>query len=290
MSTVAREQLVETITQRVLEALSEGNGSPTEACADCAGACASRCSDKARLIVDAGAQRLSHTGDGAAVDGGLARYIDHTLLRPETTAPEIDELCAEAREHGFASVCVNPFWVKRCAAQLRGSGVLVASVVGFPFGATPPEIKALEARRAVRDGAREIDMVLNIGALRSGDHDLVRTDIAKVADACHEAGAKLKVIIETAYLSDEEKVIASHLAKQARADFVKTSTGFGPGGATVHDVVLMRETVGPKIGVKASGGVRTREDLEQMIAAGATRIGASAGVAIVSGADSDAQY
>jgi deoxyribose-phosphate aldolase len=159
----------------------------------------------------------------------------------------------------------------------------VASVVGFPFGATTSEVKALEARRAVRDGAKEIDMVINIGALKSGDDSLVRRDIEKVADACHEAGAILKVIIEAALLSDEEKVIASHLAKEARADFVKTSTGYGPGGATVQDVLLMRETVGPEMGVKAAGGIRTAEDVREMVAAGATRIGASAGVQIVTG-------
>ncbi|MCP3974162.1 MAG: deoxyribose-phosphate aldolase [bacterium] len=220
----------------------------------------------------------------------LAKYIDHTLLKPDTSADDIDVLCVEAVEYGFASVCVNPAWVKRAAINVRGSDVKVCSVVGFPFGATPPQIKAMEARRAIRDGAREIDMVLNVGALKSGDHDLVRTDVAKVADACHEAGALLKVIIEATLLTDEEKVMASHLSKLAKADFVKTSTGFAGGGATVHDVLLMRETVGPKMGVKASGGVRNREDAEEMIAAGATRIGASAGIAIVTGGTSSEQY
>ena len=220
----------------------------------------------------------------------IARMIDHTLLKPDATEADIDKLSAEAVEYGFASVCVNPAWVKRAAQNVRGSGVKVASVIGFPFGATPPEIKAMEARRAIRDGAREIDMVINIGALRSGDHELVRKDIAKVSDACHEAGALNKVIIETSLLTDEEKVMASHLASLAKADFVKTSTGFAGGGATVHDVLLMRETVGPKIGIKASGGVRSREDAEEMIAAGATRIGASAGIAIVTGGTSSEQY
>ena len=222
--------------------------------------------------------------------GDLAAYIDHTLLKPEATAADIDRLCAEAIEHGFAAVCVNPFWVRRAAQRLRGSAVRVASVVGFPLGATPPEIKAMEARRAIRDGAREIDMVVNIGALKSGEYDLVRDDVAKVADACREAGVVCKVIIETAYLTDEEKVVASHLAREAKAAFVKTSTGFGPGGATVHDVLIMRETVGPEMGVKAAGGIRSREDLEEMVAAGATRIGASAGVQIMTGGRSDAQY
>ncbi|HEX9717515.1 MAG TPA: deoxyribose-phosphate aldolase [Actinomycetota bacterium] len=237
-----------------------------------------------------GAGRISYTGDAASVPQDLARYIDHTLLRPDATAAEIDRLCGEAAEYGFAAVCINPAWVKRAAENLRGSDVRVASVVGFPFGATTPEVKALEARRAIRDGAREIDMVINIGALKSGDHGLVRLDIEKVADACHEAGAILKVIIEAALLTDEEKVVASHLAREARADYVKTSTGFGPGGATVHDVLLMRETVGPEMGVKAAGGIRTAEDVREMVAAGATRIGASAGVEIVTGGKGGSRY
>ena len=220
---------------------------------------------------------------GADVPRDLARFIDHTLLRPDATANDVDALCDEARTYEFAAVCVNPTWVRRCAQRLRGSGVKVASVVGFPFGASTTEVKALEARRAIRDGAREIDMVINVGALKSGDQELVRRDIEKVADACREAGAVCKVIIETALLGDEEKVVASHLAKLAKADFVKTSTGYGPGGATAHDVLLMRETVGPKLGVKASGGIRSAEDAREMIAAGATRIGASASVEIVTG-------
>ncbi|MGH8950632.1 MAG: deoxyribose-phosphate aldolase [Acidimicrobiia bacterium] len=215
----------------------------------------------------------------------MARYIDHTLLKPEATAGDIDQLCREAEQYHFASVCINPTWVKRAAENLRGTSVPVCSVIGFPLGATTPEVKAMEARRALRDGAREVDMVLNIGALKSGDHQLVLRDIEKVVDAAHEVGAICKVILETALLTDEEKVIASALSKQAKADFVKTSTGFGPGGATVYDVALMRETVGPDMGVKASGGVRTTGDAEDMIAAGATRIGASAGIEIVGGKD-----
>ncbi|HSG79728.1 MAG TPA: deoxyribose-phosphate aldolase [Acidimicrobiia bacterium] len=213
----------------------------------------------------------------------LAGFIDHTLLAPDASAADIDRMCDEAKEYGFASVCVNPSWVDRVAENLRGSGVKACSVVGFPFGATTPHIKAMEARRALRDGATEIDMVINIGALKSGDHDLVERDIAGVADACREAGGVCKVIIETALLTDEEKVVASRLARLAKAHFVKTSTGFASGGATVYDVALMREAVGPDMGVKASGGVRSREDAMDMIAAGATRIGASAGIAIVSG-------
>ncbi|MDH3745681.1 MAG: deoxyribose-phosphate aldolase [Acidobacteriota bacterium] len=237
-------------------------------------------------MVSEGACRVSYQGNGADVPADLAAYIDHTKLGPETTSADIDRLCDEAKTFGFAAVCVNPVWVKQATSQLRGSGVAVASVVGFPLGANAPEVKAAEARRALRDGAREIDMVLNIGALKSGDHDLVERDIARVADACREVGAVCKVILETAVLSDEEKVIASRLAMSAKADYVKTSTGFGPGGATVFDVALMREAVGPVMGVKASGGIHTAEEVREMIAAGATRIGASAGVEIVGGSTS----
>jgi deoxyribose-phosphate aldolase len=224
------------------------------------------------------------------VPADLADFIDHTLLKPEATAQQIDSLCDEAQRFRFAAVCVNPVWVKRAASRLRGTGVRVASVVGFPLGATSPEIKAMETRRALRDGAREIDMVINIGALKSGHYDLVGRDIAAVSDACREVGALNKVIIEAALLSDEEKVIACRLAKDARAHYVKTSTGFGPGGATVFDVALMRETVGPDIGVKAAGGIKSADDAEEMIAAGATRIGASAGVAMVTGGKASGSY
>jgi len=285
---IARDEMIQVVTQEVLAALS--GPEPEDRCPDCRGSCAAHCSDKVRSVVGSGAGRISYTGDAASVPQDLARYIDHTLLRPDATAAEIDRLCGEAAEYGFAAVCINPAWVKRAAENLRGSDVRVASVVGFPFGATTPEVKALEARRAIRDGAREIDMVINIGALKSGDHGLVRLDIEKVADACHEAGAILKVIIEAALLTDEEKVVASHLAREARADYVKTSTGFGPGGATVHDVLLMRETVGPQMGVKAAGGIRTAEDVREMVAAGATRIGASAGVEIVTGGKGGSRY
>ncbi len=283
MSTTT-EALVDAVTREVLAALASQGGGAC-ACGDpaCRGACAAHCSDTVRGVVSNGAGRITYSGDGAEVPRDLARYIDHTMLKPDATAAEIDRLCDEAREFGFAAVCVNPTWVRRCAQLLRGSGVRVASVVGFPFGASTTEVKALETRRAIRDGAREIDMVINVGALKSGDHELVRHDIEKVADACREAGALTKVIIEAALLTDEEKVVSSHLAKAAKADFVKTSTGFGPGGATVHDVLLMRETVGPKLGVKAAGGIRSAEDAREMIAAGATRIGASASVQIVTG-------
>jgi len=267
-----REALVDLVTREVLAALS----ARYDVCDT---------GEKVREVVANGADRVSFHGEAAEVPLDMARYIDHTLLKPEATASDIDQLCREAEQYHFASVCINPTWVKRAAENLRGTSVAVCSVIGFPLGATTPEVKAMEARRALRDGAREVDMVLNIGALKSGDHQLVLKDIEKVVDAAHEVGAICKVILETALLTDEEKVIASALSKQAKADFVKTSTGFGPGGATVYDVALMRETVGPDMGVKASGGVRTTVDAEDMIAAGATRIGASAGIEIVGGKD-----
>lgn len=272
---ITRDQLVELVTREVLTALAERADILANP-------------EKLREVVANGADRVAYHGEAEDVPADLAKYIDHTVLKPDTTADEIDVLCDEALEYGFASVCINPTWVKRSADRLRGSEVKVCTVIGFPLGANTPEIKAMEARKALRDGAREVDMVINIGALKSGQHELVRKDIEKVVDAAHESGAICKVILETALLTDEEKVIASALSKQAKADFVKTSTGFGGGGATVYDVALMRETVGPDMGVKASGGVRTLEDAEDMIAAGATRIGASAGVQIVGGTEGDA--
>jgi deoxyribose-phosphate aldolase len=277
-----RDALVEAITREVLAALGAGD-TGADPCAGCLRACASDCAAKVRSIVTEGADRIEYHGPANEVPLDLARYIDHTLLKPDATEADIDKLCDEAAEHGFASVCVNPTWVRHAAARLRDTDVAVASVIGFPFGATPSDVKAFETRRAVRDGAREIDMVINIGALKSGQHDLVRSDIARVSDACHESGAINKVIIEAALLSDAEKIIASRLAMEAKADMVKTSTGYAKGGATIYDVALMRETVGPRMGVKAAGGIRTAEDVQEMIAAGATRIGASAGVKIVSG-------
>ncbi|MFQ5349727.1 MAG: deoxyribose-phosphate aldolase [Thermoanaerobaculia bacterium] len=273
------DSLVEAVTRQVMAELGAGAGK----CGDCQGACAAECSEKVRSVVGEGACRISYNGSGARVPSELGRYIDHTLLAPGTTAEEIDRLCDEAIRYRFAAVCVNPVWVRRAAHRLRGKPVAVACVVGFPLGANSTEIKVMEARRALREGASEIDMVINIGALKSGDHRLVQTDIARVADTCREVGALIKVIIEAGLLSDEEKVIASRLSQLARADFVKTSTGFGHGGATMFDVALIRETVGPEMGIKASGGVKTADQAEQMIAAGATRIGASAGIQIVSG-------
>ncbi len=280
-----RHALVEAITREVLAALGQGTSAadPADPCASCLQSCAAQCSVKVRSLMAGGADRIEYHGPASEVPLDLAGYIDHTLLKPDAAEAEIDRLCDEAAEYHFASVCVNPVWVRRAAVRLRDSDVAVASVVGFPFGATPSDVKAFEARRAIRDGAREIDMVINIGALKSGRHDVVRDDIARVSDACHEAGAINKVIIEAALLSDAEKIIASRLAKDAKADMVKTSTGYAKGGATVYDVALMREAVGPRMGVKAAGGIRTAEDVQEMIAAGATRIGASAGVKIVSG-------
>jgi deoxyribose-phosphate aldolase len=235
----------------------------------------------AREVVSAGACRLGVCGPDPARLGDLASHIDHTLLKPDATAADVDQLCAEALAHGFASVCINGTWVRRCAEILLGSKVLVCTVVGFPLGASASEVKAYEARRAIEDGACEVDMVLNVGALRSGDHGCVQRDIAMVAETCHRLGARLKVILETCLLTREEIVKACELAKAAGADFVKTSTGFSTGGATVEHVALMRRAVGPVMGVKASGGVRDTRSAEAMLNAGATRIGASASVAIV---------
>ena len=242
------------------------------------------CPDRLRGVIDAGATRLGlHASGGAA--GGVAGMIDHTLLKPDATRQDIEALCREASEYGFASVCVNPTWVALCARLLGDEGhkaaTVVCSVVGFPLGATTPDTKHYETRRAIFDGAREIDMVINVGALKSGDVRVVERDIEAVTAPCREWGAISKVIIEAALLTDDEKVTACTLAKAAGADFVKTSTGFGPGGATVADVALMRRVVGEGMGVKAAGGVRDLEGLKAMVAAGATRIGASAGVRIV---------
>jgi deoxyribose-phosphate aldolase len=208
--------------------------------------------------------------------------IDHTVLKPEAAPDDIRRLCREAREQNFAAVCVNPVWVRLCAEELAGTHTVVATVAGFPLGASRADVKANEAAQGIGDGAREVDMVLNVGALRGGDLRAVDQDVRAVADACGAMGAVLKVIIEAALLSDREKVVACAIAKLAGADFVKTSTGFGPGGATATDVALMRRTVGEGIGVKAAGGVRTWAAAQAMIAAGASRIGTSSGVAILS--------
>ena len=238
------------------------------------------CPDRLRAVLDAGASRLGLHASGGR-PGDVAGLIDHTLLKPEATRADIERLCREAVEFRFATVCVNPTWVVLAARLLRDSPVRVCSVVGFPLGATTSDVKHYETRRAIFDGAREIDMVINVGALRSGDLRSVERDIEAVVAPCREAGVGSKVILEAALLTDDEKVAACTLAKAAAADFVKTSTGFGPGGATAADVALMRKAVGAEMGVKAAGGVKDYKALKQMVAAGATRVGASAGVRIV---------
>jgi deoxyribose-phosphate aldolase len=238
------------------------------------------CPERLRGVIDAGASRVGVHAAGGAPES-VAAMIDHTLLRPDATRRDIDELCREAAEFRFATVCVNPTWVGVAARALAGTGVGVCSVVGFPLGATTSDVKSYETRRAIFDGAREIDMVISIGALKSGDLLTVERDIRAVVDVCRDCNSLSKVIIEAALLTDEEKVTACTLAKAAGADYVKTSTGFGPGGATVADVALMRRSVGAEMGVKAAGGVRDLAGVQAMIAAGATRVGASAGVRIV---------
>lgn len=249
-------------------------------CSSC-GRCVEKKAGSVSAIISAGADRIAASSGSSA--SHLASYIDHTLLAANATQEKIGKLCEEAIKNKFVSVCVNPAYVPLCAQLLKGTGVKVCTVIGFPLGATTPTVKAIEARDAIANGADEIDMVINIGALKSGNTQLVLDDIKAVREATR--GKILKVILETAYLTKEEKIKACQLSKEAGADFVKTSTGFGPSGATVEDVKLMREVVGPTMGVKASGGIRTAEDAAKMIAAGATRIGASASVAIVTGKD-----
>ena len=277
------DQDVERIVDRIA-AMTNDPGSAictNLACALCR-VCAETSPELVRQLVGMGADRIGHRPGAGDIPNDLAKYIDHTLLRPDASRQEVVELCNEAVQYGFASVCVNPTYTRLVADQLKGSAVAVCSVVGFPLGTHVPEIKALEARRAIRDGAREIDMVINVGAIKSGDDELVYRDIRAVTDACMEGRAICKVILETVLLTDDEKLRACRSAKRARADFVKTSTGFGGGGATPHDVALMAEAVhGTKMGVKASGGIRTYEDAQKMIQAGATRLGASAGIRII---------
>ena len=289
------QQLVEIITREVLIAMAEQEQQATapagrQCKTDCAeGLCVHTCFDRTGKVVDAGAERLSSSLGMIPQNSNLARMIDHTLLKPDATPDEIAQLCFEARKHLFASVCVNPTWVKLCAQLLQGTPVKVCTVIGFPLGATASEVKAFEAANAIEQGATEIDMVINIGALKARDLDTVARDIYGVVKTSHARQALVKVILETALLNDEDKTIACMICKEAGADFVKTSTGFGGGGATVHDVELMRRVVGPELGVKASGGVRTYEDATSMIKAGATRIGASAGVKIIQGPSAAAQ-
>lgn len=283
------ESLVERIT-RILAANPSLLVPPT--CSGCAAAgadcpagghCVTTCPDTVRSVIACVGPgcRVSAAPGVGEVPADLARFIDHTLLRADATYSDIDKLCDEAAQFHFASVCINPIFVRRCADRLAGSSSVVCTVVGFPLGATPSENKALEARRAIREGASEIDMVISIGALKSGDTRYVEKDIRTVAEATHDGGAILKVILETALLTDEEKVAGCVAARKARADFVKTSTGFSTGGATAHDVELMAQAVERKLGVKAAGGIKSAEDAQRLIAAGATRIGASVGVKIV---------
>ena len=268
-------RLVDAIVRAVVERLRPEE--PPCACHAAAGGC---CPDRLGRLLGHGAERFGLLA-GPVYPREIARLIDHTLLKPDATRPQIETLCAEAREHGFATVCVNPAWVRLCADLLRGSETRVCTVAGFPLGATTPEVKAFEAAAAVAEGAAEVDMVMNVGALKSGDHRLVERDVRAVVEACRPRGAVVKVIIEAALLTDDEKVRACVVVKVAGADFVKTSTGFGPGGATAADVALMRRVVGPAMGVKAAGGVRDLRSAQAMIAAGADRIGASVGVKIV---------
>lgn len=290
------EKLVEIITHEVLVSILEMDEQKKNlpAGAECKficsdSLCVNTCFDDAGEVISAGAERLSSTLGVIPGSGDLAKIIDHTLLRPDATQDQIAQLCFEARKYNFASVCVNPTWVELCAKLLDGSPVKVCTVIGFPLGATEPEVKAFEAEHAIADGASEIDMVINIGALKAGDLALVARDIRGVVSVSHSHQAIVKVIIEAVLLTDEEKRIACMLAKEAGADFVKTSTGFASGGATAHDVALMRQVVGPDMGIKAAGGVRTFEDAEAMVKAGATRIGASAGVKIIQGPGKDTE-
>ena len=259
----------------------EGLNLPDQVCPGCVQRCAQTCARNTREILAAGADRVSASERLTKIDPAIAALIDHTILKPEATRADVIKVCREARQYHFASVCVNPYWVPLVKAELSGSPVKVCTVVGFPLGATSTEAKVAETAAALRAGAQEIDMVINIGALRSGDNEAVKSDIREVVKVAHEARAIVKVILETALLDDNQKAVACTLSKLAGADFVKTSTGFSTAGATAHDVALMRGVVGPDMGVKASGGIRTLSDLRAMAAAGATRIGASASVKIV---------
>jgi len=290
METKQIELIATVVTQELIQALAEQDKITIEnpegqfckvECVD--NLRVSTCFDEFGHVISAGAERLTTTLGTIPDDLSMAKYIDHTLLKPEATADQVTQLCSEAKTYHFASVCVNPARVSLCSELLKGTDVKVCSVIGFPLGATTPEVKAFEAEQAIRNGAQEIDMVINIGALKDRNLEMVARDIMAVLKPVREAHCLLKVIIETALLTDEEKKIACLLTKEAGADYVKTSTGFSKAGATVEDVALMRRTVGPLLGVKAAGGIQSREDLDKMVKAGATRIGASAGVRIVKG-------
>ena len=273
------ELLIDQITDAIVARLNGEAGDQAALCG-CTSECFNRCPERMHRIVDAGAARIGLILGQTGSARDWASLVDHTLLKPEATDEDIRKLCHEAADYHFASVCVNPTWVRAASCNLRGTGIPVCTVIGFPLGATLADVKAYEARRAIFDGAREVDMVINVGALKSGDDCLVEHDIRSVVEVAHEYDAICKVIIETALLTDDEKVRACLAAKKAGADFVKTSTGFAKGGATVADVALMRRTVGSELGVKASGGVKGLDDARKMVEAGATRIGASVGVKI----------
>jgi deoxyribose-phosphate aldolase len=284
MEKTSLENLVRIVSEEVYRELqSQDRLAPGDApvCPWCAKSCGDRCKSEIGRLVEVGATRLSALAPGTAIDRSIARLIDHTLLKPNVPYDEIQKICDEARQFGFASVCINPVLVPMTSRLLAGSPVKVCTVVGFPLGATFPEVKAFEAEAAILKGAQEIDTVINIGALKSKDFAQVGRDIQMVVEACHERQAICKVIIEAAYLTDDEKVSACSLAKAHDADFVKTSTGFGPGGASAGDVALMRSVVGETIGVKAAGGIRDWATLQAMVQSGANRIGASASVKIM---------
>lgn len=294
MNDLELDQLVAQIGEEIIARLGKATAAPQkggeglnlrdQVCPGCTQRCAQTCARNSKEIIACGACRLSASEKLTRIDPAIASLIDHTLLRADATAADVRKICSEAKQFGFASVCINPYWVPLTAAELKGSTVKVCTVVGFPLGANATATKVAEAERAIQAGAQEIDMVINVGELKGGNHEAVRKDIAGVVEASHKLGALVKVILETALLDDNQKAIASTLCKVAGADFVKTSTGFSTGGATAHDVALMRSIVGPDIGVKASGGIRTLDDLRQMAAAGATRIGASASVKIMEAA------
>jgi deoxyribose-phosphate aldolase len=283
------EHIVRIVTEEVVRYLGAPRNaeaqrvekSDSEICQGCDLNCAEKCARKTHAVVEAGADRISCGPSIIELESGFASLIDHTLLKPDASRDDIRKLCEEAVRFGFASVCINPWNVPLAAGLVRGTKVKVCTVIGFPLGATLSRVKIYEAEEAIKLGAEEVDMVINIGALKSGQDDMVQSDIRGVVEAAHRGGAICKVIFETSLLTVEEKVRAALASKRAGADFVKTSTGFSTGGATAEDVAIMRAIVGSEIGVKASGGVRTFEDLKKMVCAGATRIGASASVKIM---------
>lgn len=287
MSKDSLEHLVRVVSEEIYRSLSHAaQASSVVACPWCAQSCGGHCAAEVTRMVEVGANRVSALAPDASIDRSIASLIDHTLLKADAAYEDIRKICDEAKRYGFASVCINPSMVSLASRLLTDSPVRVCTVVGFPLGATLAEVKAFEAEASIMKGAQEIDMVLNIGALKSKDLAAVGQDIQLVVQACHARGAICKVIIETAYLTDEEKISACSVAKASSADFVKTSTGFGPGGASAKDVALMRSVVGDDVGVKASGGIRDWKMLQEMVRSGATRIGASASVKILQEAKS----